>query len=193
MRIDVNLAHRDIDAELAKLYWRLRTPGDVMHGLPTLPSPVPGMLFHTREHSGEFSVYVEDARGEALAGCTVFNRPFEPETRALRFLHSPHSRYGSAYQRRGLASAVYSWTLQSGLCLLSGPRQSPAAYRLWLSLGRAHPLLVAQLSDKQLSHSGSDEPAASERLDTRLLLLGSGWTPERFASQAGFTSVPGKF
>ena len=113
--------------------------------------------------------------------------------RALRFLHSPHSRCGSTYQRRGLASAVYSWTLQSGLYLLSCPRQSPAAYRLWLSLGRAYPLLVAQLNDKQLSCSDSGEPVASERLDTRLLLLGSGWTPERFARQAGFTSVLGKF
>lgn len=193
MRLDVTLAHRDIYAELAKLYRRLRTPGDLMHGLPTIPSPVPGMLFHAREHSGEFSVYVEDVQGEVLAGCTVFNRPFEPEIRPLRFLHSPHSRYGPTYQRRGLASAVYSWMLQSGLCLLSGPRQSPAAYRLWLSLGRAYPLLVTQLTDRQLSCCDSGGPVACERLDTRLLLLGSGWTPERFARQAGFTSVPGGF
>lgn len=190
MRIDVTLAHRDVDAELAKLYWRLRTPGDAMHGLPTIHGPVPGMLLHVREHAGELCVYLEDVQAGAMAGCTVFHRPFEPEARRLKFLRSPHSRYGSAYQRRGLATAVYTWALQSGLCLLSGPRQSPAAHRLWLSLGQTHRLLVAQLNDRQLRHPGSVEPAAFERLDTRLLLLGSGWTPERFARRADFASAP---
>ena len=190
MRIDVTLAHRDVDAELAKMYRRLRTPGDALHGLPTVPCPVPGVVQYVREHDGELYVYVEDVQGAALAGCTVFNRPSEPDTRTLKFLRSPHSRYGSTYQRRGLGSAVYSWALQSGLCLLSGPRQSPAAHGLWQSLGRAHRLLVAQVDNKQLRHADSVGPAEFERLDTRLLLLGSGWTLERFASHAGFAWAP---
>lgn len=189
MRVDVTLAHRDVEAELNRLYLRLQTPGDALYGLPTIECQVSGFMLHLREHAGDLYVYVEDVQGRALAGSTVFNRSLEPEIRTLKFLRSPHSRYGPAYQRRGLATAVYSWALKSGLCLLSGPRQSPAAHCLWLSLGFAHWLLVAQLNDRQLKQRACIEPAAFERLDTRLLLLGAGWTPERFASHAKFASA----
>lgn len=186
MRIDVTLAHRDLDGELARLQARMRTPGDALHGLQKIPATLPGFVFRYREVAGEFYLYVEDAADGTLAGCTVFNRAFEVERRAQCCLRSPHSRYGTGYQRRGLASAVYTWALQAGLCLVSGPRQSLGAHRLWRSLGEAHELLFVQITDRKLECLGTQVPeAAFHAFDTRMVLLGAGWDPERFAKVTG--------
>jgi hypothetical protein len=185
VRIDVALDHRDIDAELARLYERLYTPADALHGLPAVGEAPPGMAFRYREAAGELYVYVEDTARRALAGCTVFNRAFEVERRAQQLVRSPHSRYAQAYRRRGLASAVYRWALQQGWCLLSGPRQSVQAWRLWLALGRTHPLQLVQLRDKRMHCLAQpvDSPVFEE-FETRMLLLGAGWDPARFARHA---------
>jgi len=182
MRIDVALEHRDIDAELARLHERMHTRGDALHGLPALATPLPGMAFRYREVDGEFYVYVEDTARRALAGCTVFNRARDVHRKAARFLRSPHSRYASGYQRRGLATAVYTWALGAGLCLVSGPRQSPGAHRLWQTLAARHELLFVRLgSDALQLLPGAPEGPEREDLDTRMLLLGAGWNGERFA------------
>jgi hypothetical protein len=185
MRIDVAPAHRDIDAELARLHERMNTPGDALHGMSTFPAGLPDLVFRYREVAGEFYVYVEDVAKGALAGCTVFNRALEVERKAERYLRSPHSRYGSGYQRRGLATAVYSWALQAGLCLISGPRQSVGAHSLWRSLGTAHELLFVQVRDKKLQCLGPRlDGSALDEFDTRMLLLGAGWNLDRFAKVA---------
>ncbi len=187
MRIDVDFSHRDLDAELARLHGRMQTPGDALHGLPVIPCALPGMLLHYREMAGECWVYVEDVQRQVLAGCVAFNRAVELDAATRPCMRSPHSRFGAGYQRQGLASAVYGWALHSGLCLLSGPRQSEGAHCLWLSLGRSHPLLLAHLDDRQLGQIQSVNAAAFERLNTRLLLLGSGWNPQRLADCANFS------
>ena len=184
MRIDVTLAHRDLHAELATLHARMQRPGDVLHGLPTLPGPWSDVVLRYREADGEFYVYVEDRARGVLAGCTVFNRVFELDRQAGRYLRSPHSRYAQQYQRRGLATAVYRWALDAGLCLLSGPRQSPGAYALWQSLARSHDLTYARICDKALRLAVRPEDRALQDYETRLLLLGSGWTLARFTTLA---------
>lgn len=191
MRIDVALDHRDLDAELARLHARMQTPGDALHGMAAIPAPLPGMALRYREVDGEFYVYVEDIARGALAGCTVFNREPDVGRRAGRYLRSPHSRYAPGYQRRGLATAVYTWALQAGLCLVSGPRQSVGAHRLWQSLATAHELLFVRLGDDALACL-PQAPASPEleRLDTRMLLLGAGWDSARFARVAA-GAVPG--
>ena len=183
MRIDVALDHRELDAELAALHARMQHPGDVLHAMAALPSGLPDLVFRYREVDGEFYLYVEDISREVLAGCTVFNRLVEVDRRASRYLRSPHSRYASAYRRRGIASAVYRWALDAGMCLVSGARQSPGAYGLWQSLARTHELSFLQIRDQRLQLLGDKiEPAAFEAFDTRMMLFGAGWTLERFAA-----------
>jgi len=185
MRIDVALTHRDVDAELARLHERMNSPGDALHGMTTIPTALPGLVFRYREVAGEFYLYVEDTARGALAGCTVFNRAFEVERRAERYLRSPHTRIASAYQRRGIGTAVYEWALQAGLCLVSGPRQSVGAHRLWQALGTRHELVFVRLRDKKLEFLGPDRPPGwKEAYKTRMLLLGAGWELERFARVA---------
>ena len=183
MRIDVALEHRDIDAELARLHQRMHTRGDALHGLPALATPpLPDMAFRYREVDGEFYVYVEDTARRALAGCTVFNRTRDVHRKAARYLRSPHSRYATGYQRRGLATAVYTWALGAGLCLVSGPRQSPGAHRLWQALSARHELLFVRLGADALQLlPEAPEGPDREQLDTRMLLLGAGWDGERLA------------
>lgn len=183
MRIDVALDHRDLEAELANLHARMRSPGDPLHGLPAIAGGRPGFAFRYREADGEFYVYVEDTARGVLAGCTVFNAAFEVERRAARYLRSPHSRYAAAYRRQGLASAVYRWALDAGLCLVTGPRQSPGAHRLWHALAKTHELVFVRTSNKRLQILGPYiEPCAFDAFDTRMMLFGAGWTVSRFAA-----------
>ncbi|MGE4241497.1 N-acetyltransferase [Ramlibacter sp.] len=193
MRIDVSVAHRDVDAELAALHERLRANESGRIALVPIdgaPPAGPGIQLYRRDHDGETTVYAFDATRRALAGCTVFNRPSEPGVRRHRFLRSPHSRYGTAYQRQGLATAVYSWALRCGLCLISGPRQSEAAHRLWKSLGRGGAVLAVQLDHRQLGPIEAFTAEEIDRLGTRLLLQGAGWTANRIAERLGFDRSP---
>lgn len=191
MRIDVSLEHRDLGAELATLHARMHTPGDPLHGLPTVPSGLPGFRLRYRETDGEFHLYVEDAARNLLAGCTVFQHVFEVDRRAARYVRSPHSRYAAGYRQRGLATAVYRWALEAGLCLLSGPRQSPGAHRLWRALARTHGLAFVRLHERRLEMLGSlVERSAFEAFDTRMLLLGSGWDLQRFAAATRSSRLP---
>lgn len=181
LRIDVALPADAVDADLRRLHERLSTPGDALHRCTTLPSGLPGLVLRHREADGEHYVYVQDTSLNRLAGYTVFNRLIELDRRADRVLRGPHSRYAPAYQRRGVASAVYGWALGTGLCFISGPRQSAGAHALWRSLARRHPLAFVSLRDKALHWLGTEVDAATlEDFHTRLVMLGEGWTPARF-------------
>ncbi|SFC43987.1 hypothetical protein SAMN05216344_11765 [Polaromonas sp. OV174] len=121
-----------------------------------------------------------------LAGYTVFNRLVELERRADRYLRAPHSKYDPAYQRRGLATAVYRWGLDAGLCLMTGARQSPGAHALWHALARRYELGYVDLRSKTLRYLGPQvRPQVLDDLHTRMILLGQGWTMDGFCAAAG--------
>jgi hypothetical protein len=178
-----------VEAELERVHARLRRFGGVLTGLRRLDIPVPGFAFRFREADGEQYVYVEDLANGRLAGYTVFNRLIELDRRADRHLRGPHSKYGRMYQRRGLATAVYRWALGSGMCLITGARQSEGAHALWRALAASHALGYVELKDKALCCLGPE--IARERLQdfhTRMVLLGAGWDMERFARETGARS-----
>lgn len=185
LRIDVQLSPDAVEAELDRLHGRLESPGDAMYGLPSMLTPWPELVFRYRQADGEHYVYVQDVARGRLAGCTVFNRLVELDRRADRHLRAPHSRYAPAYQRRGIATAVYEWGLASGLCLISGPRQSAGAHALWLALARRHALLRVELHERRLGLLRDAAPLAANDLRTRLVLLGEGWSLSRFLAETG--------
>lgn len=192
LRIDVDLRPEDLETELDNLYRRLRTPGDPMFGSATVPTRLPGLVFRTREADGEYYVYVEDVVRGRLAGYTVFNRLIELNRRADRHLRAPHSRYSPDYQRRGIATAVYEWGLGSGLCLISGARQSTGAHGLWRALARRHPLVYVDVRDKALHCLGAEiEDAVLDELHTRMVMLGDGWTLQRLCDATGMQAPVG--
>lgn len=186
LRVDVQLRPDDLDAELEKLHRRIDSPGDPLHRMVSIPSPLPGLVFRYRKADGEHYVYVQDVVRRRLAGYTVFNRLVELDRRADRYLRGPHSRYASDYQRRGIATAVYEWALNSGLCLISGPRQSEGAHALWMALSQRHPLCFVHLRDKVLSLLGDKvEGAVISDFHTRMLLLGKGWSTDDLMADTG--------
>lgn len=175
MRIDVDLDHHDIEAELAALFGRLRARGDKLVTLPIFAPRAPELVFKYREVDGEFYVYAEDAGRGVLAGCTVFNRVQELDARVGRFVRSPHSRYAREYRRKGVASAVYQWALGAGICLVSGPRQSVGAYRLWESLADFNEMKFVFLIDRRLQVMDTTSDRRDlEELEARMLLSGAG-------------------
>lgn len=189
LRIDVVHRPDELGRELDDLYRRMQQPGHRLHGMasvPVAPGAYPGLVFRHREADGEHYVYAEDVQLRRLAGYTVFNRLVELDRRADRHLRAPHSKYARAYQRRGIATAVYRWWLQGGNCLISGARQSAGAHALWLALARRRPLLHVALRDKTLRQlAPGAAPDLGDDFHTRLILLGEGWSVERLVSDAG--------
>ena len=186
LRIDVPVRPDELDADLADIHRRLNTPGNALYGIPEIGSPGPGLVFRYREADGEHYVYVEDVARRQLAGYTVFNRLIEVGRRADPHLRAPHSKYAPAYQRRGLATAVYEWGLGAGICLMSGARQSPGAHGLWRALSRRHALHHVVVENKTLRHlSQAPEASGGDDLNTRMLLLGKGWTLAQLSQATG--------
>ena len=185
LRIDVT-APSGLEQELDTLYRRLRRPGDVLYDLPAICINFPGLAFRYREADGEYYVYVEDLAGQCLAGYTVFNRLVEVNRRADAYLRAPHSKYARAYQRRGIATAIYRWWLEAGNCLITGARQSVGANALWHSLGKRYELLYVDLRSKSLRALGRQvDHTTREDLHTRMIMLGKGWDIDRLAASIG--------
>lgn len=191
MRIDVNVGEDALERELASLYARLSGPDGRLRDTPALRSGLPGLVLRCREADGEIYVYVEDVARRRLGGYVVFNRLPALTRRADALLRSPHARFAQDYQRRGLASGIYRWALEAGLCLVSGARQSAGADGLWRALMRHHPHGYVALRHRVLDYLGSNvDIPALDALTTRRLLLGTGWTLPTFARAAGMTLPP---
>lgn len=186
LRIDVQLPTDSVEAEIERVEAKLHAARRPLREMASLDLRMPGLAFRYREADGEHYVYVEDLSTGRLAGCTVFNRLIELDRRGDRVLRSPHSKYGRLYQRRGIASAVYGWALDRGMCLISGPRQSTGANALWQSLGRRNGLGYVALRDKVLCYFGAEVDAGTlEDFHTRMVLLGRGWDVESFLRETG--------
>ncbi|MGR3906877.1 histone acetyltransferase [Burkholderia sp. SR8] len=190
MRIDVQHSQHDIDDELDMLYARLHQPGHRLHGLPAVALGDSGLLVRHREADGEFFLYIEDPAARQLAGYTIFNRLPELPRRADRFLRAPHTRLRGSAQRRGVATALYRWGLDAGLCLISGARQSVGAARLWTALANDYRHGFVDVEGRALRYLG--ETVADDvhgALHTRRLLLGNGWALRELARATGMTGV----
>ncbi len=184
LRIDVDPKKGRPSEPLTPVYERMRAMGDRLHDLHLPTQDDPDLRVRYREADGELYVYVEDVRHECLVGYTVFNRLIELARRADRHVRAPHSQYDPAYQRRGLATAVYRWALGSGICLMSGARQSPGANALWQSLAQRYEAGFVDLRDKRLTYLGTEvDDATLGALHTRMFLLGNGWTLARFRQE----------
>lgn len=192
LRIDVALPPWGVEADLRRLQQRMRTPGDALWRLPIMDTAPAGFAFRYREADGEQYLYVEDLATGRLAGYTVFNRLVELGRRADLHLRAPHSKYSRHYQRRGIGTAVYRWALERGMCLMTGARQSTGAHALWRALSSQYELGHVSLDSRKLSYLGPRvAPAVLEDFSTRMVLLGRGWTLERFAAETGMV-MPGE-
>lgn len=172
LRIDVQLPLSEVKRELEVLYRRLNQQGDILYDLACLNIPFSDLVFRYREADGEHYVYVEDLRHRCLAGYTVFNRLIELNRRQDKYLRATHSKYAPAYQRKGIASAIYRWWLDGGNCLISGARQSSAAHSLWKSLNNHYQLIYVDLRSKSLRYLGEEvSDNVCEDLHTRMIML----------------------
>ncbi|MGV2897849.1 N-acetyltransferase [Achromobacter sp. AGC78] len=189
LRIDVNHAPEEVERELDAIHQRMQRPSDRLHGLPQVQTDIPGIVLRYREADGEYYVYVVDVRRDRVAGYTVFNRLIEVGKRADPFVRAPHSKYAAPYQGMGLATAVYRWGLDAGLCIISGARQSPGAHRLWMGLARHYELGYVDLRRKQLRYLGKQvRPQVLEDLHTRMIMLGRGWDMPDYMQAIGMIS-----
>lgn len=190
LRIDV--MQPLVEGELEAMYERLYRPGNPLYGMERRPLHDPQLVLRWREADGEWFAYVEDMANQCLAGYTVFNRLVEVDKRTDRRVRSPHSRFAPAYQRRGIASAVYRQVLDQGVCLVSGARQSPGAHGLWNHLARRYAdHYVGIAADKTLVHLGCATPpeAVLDQRATRRMLLGAGWSLAGFAQAVRMEGV----
>ena len=190
LRVDVNLDPSHIEQELEALHARLYRAGDPLHKLPVLPLDYRGLVFRYREADGEHYVYVEDRQRACLAGYVVFNRLVELSRRADPYLRAPHAKFARAYQRLGIAAAIYRWWLDAGNCMISGARQSAGANALWHKLGKQYVLTYVDLRSKRLCYlSRQVSETRRQDLHTRMLMLGRGCSLERLGEQTGMVGA----
>lgn len=190
MRIDVQHSQHDIDDELDALYARLYQPGHRLHGLPAVAFGRSGLIVRHREADGEYFLYVEDPAARQLAGYTVFNRLPEIPRRADRYLRAPHTRLRGSAQRKGLATTLYRWGLDAGLCLISGARQSVGAAQLWTALAQDYRHGFVDIDGRALRYLGETvDDHVHGALHTRRLMLGRGWEIGEFARATGMAGA----
>jgi hypothetical protein len=186
LRIDVDQCDDGIERELDTLYRRMARSGDCLYGMAAPGIAHPGFAFRHRMADGEHYVYALDCAHGRMAGYTVFNRLVEVDRRTDRHVRAPHAKFGVAYRRAGIATAIYRWWLDGGNCLLSGARQSSGAHALWMSLARHYRLIHANLHERRLYAVPPAQLARRrDELGTRMLLLGAGWNLERWCAATG--------
>lgn len=171
MRFDVRLRNEDIEQELAAMQERLERGPHPLSGLPPFELSFPGIEFRVRRVGHAQRVYALDAATGRLVGYSVFDILPEGARRYRGSVRSVHSRYAAPYQGRGIASAVYLRVLQQGYALVSGARQSRAAYALRRSLGRRLSFEIVRVGADAIEPLAiSENDARFHDLDVRLRL-----------------------
>lgn len=164
--------------------------GPPPRGLPAVALGGSGLIVRHRAADGEYFLYVEEPAARRLAGYTVFNRLPDIPRRADRYLRAPHTRLRASAQRRGLATTLYRWGLDAGLCLISGARQSVGAARLWTALADNYRHGFVDVEGRTLRYLGETVPDdVFGALHTRRLLLGNGWRLAEFARATGMAEA----
>lgn len=183
LRIDVALPEQDMEREFDSLHARWASQWPHLEIPDGLSFPDQSLHFRMREADGEHFIYAIDRERNRLAAYIVMSRLIELDRRADRLLRSPHTKVAAAYRRMGIASTVYRWWLDSGRSLMSGARQSPAAYELWRSLARVRPSVYVSVAGKRVRALPSPISAqVRDDIETRLVLLGKGCTFKTFGS-----------
>lgn len=185
LRIDVFYPEDRVEAELDALSRRGAALIQRSDELSALQMPQHGLVVKTRCADGEHFLYVLDTVRQQVVAYVTLSRLIELDSRADRFLRAPHTKVASAYRRRGIATASYRWWLDSGRCLITGARQSPAAHALWGAMARSYDLVYVLLQDKRV-HCLGERPAPEvlDQLNCRAVLLGRGASLGDFAELA---------
>lgn len=161
----------DIERELDELGRRMSQRGSPVHELERLAIAFPGIEFRCRRSGHGCRVFSIERETARLIGVSAFDVLAECGRRYFGSVRSVHSRYAPGFQGRGIATAVYSWMLGQGYVLVSGARQSRAAYCLWRKLGRRHELDVVSVSARNVQPVAvSEGDVRFDDLDVRLRL-----------------------
>lgn len=212
LRIDVFLPEDRVAADLDAINRRADTLLDRSDELPELCMPQHGLVVKTRCADGEHFLYVLDTVRCRVVAYVTLSRLIELNRQADRFLRSPHTKVAPDYRRRGIATAIYRWWLDSGLSLVTGARQSPSARALWVSMARSYRLVYVQIDHKRVFDLGEQPPeSVLQQLNCRAVLLGrgasldsivapqpahralvTGWTPSHRRTAAGTDAAKGR-
>ncbi len=171
MRFDVRIGNEQIDQELAALQARMAHGRHALRNLPILDMSFPDIEFRVRKIAREQRVYAVDTQCQRLIGYSVFDILPEGSRRLHGKVRSVHSRYARDYQGRGIATALYTKVLSDGFVLVSGARQSCAAYALWKSLGRRMKFDIVRIGPENIEPLPiSEQDQQFQDLDVRLQL-----------------------
>lgn len=185
LRIDVFYPEDRVEAELAALTRRGAAVIARSDALPELQLPQHGLTVKTRCADGEHFLYVLDTVQRRVVAYVTLSRLIEVDRQVDPFLRSPHTKVASEYRRRGIATAAYRWWLDSGRCLVTGARQSPAAHALWGAMARSYRLVYVLLEGGRVRCLDGRPPAeVLDQLNCRAVLLGRNANLGDFAQEA---------
>lgn len=181
-----NLDSNDLKGDIARLESDFQSALErKRYQAKVIKTARPGVTLGTmRVHDERYIIVYED---EHAVGFVYFEKPTRRISPTSAIV-TPHARFLPKAQGKGYASSVYTWALSSGMCFISAGEQSTGANMLWLKLGKVWPWFLIReefLSHGVFSYEGRGEHLTRKQLneeETRLVLLGKGWTLEKFAS-----------
>lgn len=184
LRVDVHLPEDRIESELEALNRRIDVWRPRCEELVRPPGLPPHLRVLIRVGGGEHFVYVLNVLTQRVVACVTLNHLSDVGRPASHHFRAPHTKVSVHHRRRGIASAIYRWWLDSGQSLMTGARQSPAARGLWLAMARHYPLTYVWLENKCVYPLDETPPAAVlDRLNVRAVLLGRGQSLDTWLAQ----------
>lgn len=134
------------------------------------------------DYADSYFIFVRDLAKEAkddseqVVGMVELDTMADiPDLPGFTFV-TPHVSLLPAYVGQGVGKSLYTWILQSGLCLISGDRQSQAANRLWKALSTRYEWAVYDVPETCLLEP---TPKSARDPHARLIVLGKGHTVEQ--------------
>ena len=195
MDLDFGMSRRDVQEDLQVGDKMLLRAEQEKKPIKRITTAVPGVILVTFQHpitKTTSLILVREVDPVSKAEHTVGYVRFERQAIGVgrvryQNLLTPHATFAERAQGKGYASAIYKWALNQGMCFMSSGIQSPGANMMWEKLGRVYPwFLIRVRVDRLTEFLGQGEGLTKQQLSTyevRLVLLGKGWTLEKFMKQ----------
>jgi hypothetical protein len=177
VKISDSQVNKRLDEDLTRMHSHQMFNDLLRHAIHTDES---NLVILTSQDGYGATAYLYDVDEEIIAG----KLDLQPSGLGKKVLE-PHTMFRNVYRGQGYAYSMYDMVLRNGVCLVSGGEQSSSANALWWKLTHRWDWFWIEYTDYDTTYLGQDVSPREQGLSSyRLVLLGSGWSTEKFKKEA---------